>query len=536
MGHSNCPWNEIEIMRYLIGQAILLSLIVVLSYPDALASGSPSPQAYPEIRCSDGSSAQYNANGHALLCPDPPSLKSQGTLPSVSTLQPQAQSVGWAVSPSYESPTRDTSVHILLQNGEQSELYSESNAFLIFESDYVGKYYEPTPEAAKHAETILAPILERDRFRVVVWRNLDSAQMKSVIDNIFSTYGHNETGRLFFYFFGHGDLTNSNDPGRAQGWLIPINIPSKVENEPAFFQLALPMDEVVHRATASRLKHAFLAFEACHGGFAITSLATMGPTDIPNVKGYILAPSTQEMVRQFLTAGSDSQLILADNMFTDVLVGALNDPTVSSNKDNFLTGKMIGMAVKTRLPQYSANLPKFGEWSFPGRPGGDFVFGPAGGFPHEAVSYRYIEGKNASRPKLAPPRPVPTSTSGSDTDAIQIPRTDRAVWDIGTTTCGVPQAMSDRLDSRLAYLGFSTRRAPEFYRKASEANYGLAETSRVFYYDPATEVQAMQLSADLGAYFGVKFASPILGAGSGLDKKRKNETIFIHLIGSQCRE
>jgi hypothetical protein len=288
----------------------------------------------------------------------------------------------WTVNPSYESPPGDTSLKITNEQGQSAEIYTESHAILILEADY--KYNAVFPsahDAAIRAITLLRPKLEADRFHVLIWMNLSSTQLKTTIDEVFGKYGYVRTGRMFFYYFGHGEVTgDEDDPPSMRAWLVPVDAPDPIKKEMKFYRLAIPMSYIVAQAQQALIKHAFFAFEACRAGYVITSLATLGGLKPPHIKGYVLSPTTQEPVRQFLTAGNKLQNVPANNSFTALLAGALVDPAADTNEDGFVTGRKIIAYVALRLPQWATDYPLTPEnGSYPLAGSGDMVFGPTSG-------------------------------------------------------------------------------------------------------------------------------------------------------------
>lgn len=216
---------------------------------------------------------------------------------------------------------------------------------------------------------------------MLIWIDLNSDQLKKTIDEIFGKYGYNLKGRMFFYYFGHGEVTGEEDNSTRRAWLVPVDAPDPIENEAKFYRLAVSMSEIVEKAKQALIKHAFFAFEACQAGYVIRSLSTMGNLEPPHIKGYVLSDETQRPVKQFLTAGNMLQRVPANNSFTALLAGALVDPAADTNGDGFITGKKIMSYVALQLPQWATTYrqqPEVGN--YPPVEGGDMVFGPTASY------------------------------------------------------------------------------------------------------------------------------------------------------------
>lgn len=133
------------------------------------------------------------------------------------------------------------------------------------------------------------------------------------------------------------------------------------------------------------VKHAFFALEACQAG-EIVALMTLGdPFRFPHPNGYVLSDNVQRPVRQFLTAGSANDDVLARSPFTALLVAALE------NGEGYVTGSEVVSFVKQKVPQaVPGQQPDSGAIPMSGA--GDFIFGPAAIGPP---------------PRLPPPPPSP---------------------------------------------------------------------------------------------------------------------------------
>jgi hypothetical protein len=286
----------------------------------------------------------------------------------------------WQVLPTYQSPAKPTSLVVFDHSGKPHELYSESEAILILEGRYQSPAFPSVTSAADRAEALLKERLERRNFHVLIWHDLSGSQLRDILEKAFSVFGHRQTSRIFFYYFGHGKLIDT------QAYLVPVDAPDPLKDLQGFYNTALPIRRLRAYAEESiEVRHAFFAFEACQAGSVVTSLAGLGTIKVAEPAGYLLTKDILNPIRQFLTAGNDIQEIPADNSFTSLLAAGLSEADV--NNSGYVTGTEIINFVRERMPQLSKTYkltPESG--SIPEYSGGDFVFGPVE--PNHTVGQR----------------------------------------------------------------------------------------------------------------------------------------------------
>ena len=287
-----------------------------------------------------------------------------------------AENPEWTFVPAYVTPAGNVkSLSIVDDQGNSRTLYSNSYAILILEGNY-GKAtgFAAVQAVAAKAERLLKDRLEARGFRVLIWKDLPSKQLKAVLAEVFEQFGYETNSRLFFYYFGHGyTVSDPDDSTHDRTFLVPTDVTNPVKDEQKFEREAFPITQMIQYASQGTLKHTFFAFEACKAGAIVSSLG--GPSPL-NVKGYLLNPGILSEVHQFLTAGNNVQDVPADNSFTALLAAALSDPDADSNKDGYITGKELMDYIVLRLPQWKEypSSPEVG-WRPLGSTG-DFVFGP----------------------------------------------------------------------------------------------------------------------------------------------------------------
>jgi TPR repeat protein len=288
----------------------------------------------------------------------------------------RAIEVNWTVAPDYETPPRSegTAMTIADEAGEVRTMYSESHAVLIVQGDYSGSEWASAEEGARKSEALLRQKLEARGFHVMVWRDLTKAEFRDVLPEVFESYGLIQNSRFFFYYFGHATTLGSfEDPAGEQLYLVPTDAPGQ-QDEAAFVRKAVSAASLIGMAETMGVKHAFFAFEACKAGKLITTLSAPPK---PNPQGYLLSGALQAPVRQYLTAGSDSQEIPADAAFSALLVSSLDSFKADVNDDGYITGSEVMNFVQASMPQYRdvrEQNPEVGVT--PRGSTGDLIFGP----------------------------------------------------------------------------------------------------------------------------------------------------------------
>ena len=283
------------------------------------------------------------------------------------------ESISWTHKPAYETPLKDTdstAFSVPDSDNVQHVFYDQSHAILIIEGAYSRGGWARVSDSAKRNEGLLRESLEKRGFDVLAWHDLTGAQLRTTLTEVFSNFGYRQNTRLFFYYYGHGQVMGTDsDPVAPKAFLVPVDAPNPVTDEQEFYRIALPLTQIVEFAKEITVKHAFFALEACQAGSIIASLSGLPP---PYPKGYLLGTKIQRPIRQFLTAGSIEEDVLADSPFAPLLVAAFEEG--DSNKDGYVTGSEVVEYVTLHVPQNSQfQNPEHGSIPIGG---GDMVFGP----------------------------------------------------------------------------------------------------------------------------------------------------------------
>ena len=279
----------------------------------------------------------------------------------------------WTTQPSYETVSADnssTAFTIEDDNHIEHVFYNESYAILIIEGAYQNPGWTKVVNPGRQNEKLLRNSLEQRGFHVLVWRDLTGKQLRSTLNEAFSNLGYGQNSRLFFYYYGHGQVMGSDDdPSGPKTFLVPVDAPNPITDKQTFYRIALPLTQIVEYSNEITTKHAFFALEACQAGNIVGFLS--GPK-VPYPKGYLLSEAIQRPVREFITAGENKEDVLAVSPFTPMLVKAIEE--ADSNGDGYITGSEIMEYVIEHVPQNS-DLQNPEQASTP-RAHGDMVFGP----------------------------------------------------------------------------------------------------------------------------------------------------------------
>ncbi|WP_210237968.1 hypothetical protein, partial [Mesorhizobium sp. M2D.F.Ca.ET.223.01.1.1] len=88
--------------------------------------------------------------------------------------------------------------------------------------------------------------------------------LREVLQQFFAKYGYDQTGRILFYYYGHGyQIGDIGDEGGPRAFLVPTDSPNPVTKEGDFYAVAMPVTQITEFARQITVKHAFFALEAC---------------------------------------------------------------------------------------------------------------------------------------------------------------------------------------------------------------------------------------------------------------------------------
>ena len=102
----------------------------------------------------------------------------------------RSESLNWQIKPAYSTHGDVPNSFVIIDDhNTERTMYAESHAILIMESKYENSVWSSVVEPANENERRLSRALEERGFKVDIWRNLKSAELKTVLNDVFSNYG-----------------------------------------------------------------------------------------------------------------------------------------------------------------------------------------------------------------------------------------------------------------------------------------------------------------------------------------------------------
>jgi Caspase domain len=237
--------------------------------------------------------------------------------------------------------------------------YEESHALLISAGAY--RQWPRLTEVASEIDEV-ADALRHRGFSVAILEDPDAEQLRDGVKSFIDRYGYRPDNRLLLFFSGHGHTRNQ------RGYIVPVNAPNPVLDEPGFLSTAIPMLEVMTWARRIEAKHALFVFDSCFAGTLFETRALPDPTD-----AYVRSSSSRP-VRQFITAGDAGQEVPARSIFTPLFIRGI-DGDADFTRDGYVTASELGVYLSQRVPDYgTGQTPQYGKIRDPDLDEGDFVF------------------------------------------------------------------------------------------------------------------------------------------------------------------
>src|SRR5215475_13634063 len=206
---------------------------------------------------------------------------------------------------------RGQGVKIKVEGGQTIDLYEGSYALVIGAVNY--QNWRRLPGVAADLEAVTG-ILQKHGFKVEKMLDPTRESFDHAIRKFISDYGQSPNNRLLIYFAGHGHTLTTID-GRSLGYIVPIDAP-RGENA-RFKEFGVSMDEIAEvYAKQIESKHVLFVFDSCFSG---SVFATRGAGAIPPA----IARNIAEPVRQFITAGSEQEVVPDRSIFRDYFVNGL---------------------------------------------------------------------------------------------------------------------------------------------------------------------------------------------------------------------
>lgn len=250
---------------------------------------------------------------------------------------------------------------ILDQKGQELGWYGGSYALLIGNGAYANGWQRL--ETVPRELAAVKAVLQDHGFVVEEVTNTKAEVLARAFKTFIDRHGYDRDNRLLFYFAGHGHTRDHE--GKA--YLVPVDAPLPARDERGFLAKALSMGQIMTWAKQIEAKHALFLFDSCFSGAIFKTRSGAGTP--PHIAANLLKP-----VRQFITAGSASEQVPAQSVFSPLLVKALRGAG-DLNQDGYVTGTELGMYLRDEvLARQAGQTPQYGKIRDPELDEGDFLF------------------------------------------------------------------------------------------------------------------------------------------------------------------
>lgn len=255
----------------------------------------------------------------------------------------------------------------VLTDGNEVPLYKGSYALVIGVSSYIN--WPSLPNVARESSDVSAA-LSRQGFRVRYIIDPTGEVLQKAFRDFFADFAGDSDNRLIIYFAGHGHSIGEN------GYLVPVDAPDPNSSISDFLKKSQSMTALVSASREYKARHALYIFDSCFSGaiFSTRASANYSKPDGNDLTRYLLGPAAFP-VRQFITAGSETQRVPEVSQFTPLFLRAIEGHVDDLNKNGFVSAKELGLWLSRQLTRYSSNqTPRSGTVLDPRFDRGDFVF------------------------------------------------------------------------------------------------------------------------------------------------------------------
>lgn len=191
--------------------------------------------------------------------------------------------------------------------------------------------------------------------------DLETHEFRETMNSFKQRAADNQSSQAVVYIAGHG-YTHAD-----QGYIVPVDAPRPSQS--VFHAQAdlISMREIEDWAAALPVRQALFLFDSCFSGAIFNG---RGEQVVP----LPLRVPASSPTRQFITAGSEDEVVPARSKFAPVFVDALRERRGDLNRDGYVTGSELGLHLRQELPKYTAQTPQFGRHPDRRFAKGDFLF------------------------------------------------------------------------------------------------------------------------------------------------------------------
>ncbi|MDF1591102.1 MAG: SUMF1/EgtB/PvdO family nonheme iron enzyme [Desulfobacterales bacterium] len=275
------------------------------------------------------------------------------------------------VSMPVNAASRGISVTTKTSSGAAREiqLYSGYHALVIGCGDYRAGWPR-LPNPVKDAKAVV-DLLKRSGWNVDLLEDPDGNSLKRELNRLVTGPGRDKEKAILVWFSGHGQTIEEAD-GTKLGYLVPVDAPDPEKDLLGFMERAVSMRQVETVSKQILSKHVLMLFDSCFSG-AIFQMVRAKPS------AYI-EEKVSFPVRQFITAGTETEQVPDRSVFKDVFIQGIKDGFADLNRDTYITGEELGAYLQEKVINYSRKTqhPQYGKINNPKLDKGDFVFAVAG--------------------------------------------------------------------------------------------------------------------------------------------------------------
>ncbi|ADD67097.1 peptidase C14 caspase catalytic subunit p20 [Denitrovibrio acetiphilus DSM 12809] len=239
------------------------------------------------------------------------------------------------------------------------ELFSVSAAFVAGSENYSGGWAELS--GVRDDVRDVAELLKDAGFTVETNINLTRQGYIDALDKFFRKYAGNRKARLLVYYAGHGHTLKTNED--KTGYIVLSNAKVPDRDLKGFLAGSIPMDYFSDRAKSLKAKQVLFVFDSCFSGTVFSTMRSVPA---------LVLEMLQKPVRQFISSGTDEQMVPDESVFRRRFVTGLRGGA-DSDKNGIITGSELGTYLNRSVSAYSGGTqtPVFGK--MPGYEG-EFVF------------------------------------------------------------------------------------------------------------------------------------------------------------------
>jgi len=230
-----------------------------------------------------------------------------------------------------------------------SEMFSVSAAFVAGVSDYTDGFAQ-LPGVRKDIDAVSAALSDAG-FNVDISVDTDRKGFIKDFEDFLNKYSKDKKARLIVYFAGHGH-TLKTEQGR-EGYIVFKNAADPLKNREGFLADSLPVSYFARIAKKADVWKMLFVFDSCFSGSVFSTFRS-----VPE----LLQEMLTEPVRQFISSGTENQLVPDDSVFRRRFIGGIRGGA-DRNTDYIITGSELGLYLSASVSQYTSGTqtPVFGK-------------------------------------------------------------------------------------------------------------------------------------------------------------------------------